>query len=251
VCRLARTAESVRRRRGGRCIVAATSDVLREEWAGVAHSCDLELVVSPLSGGGKSQPIADARRQLDLDGSYKVALLFGVVYGEKDPATVFEAFAQLDDWHLVVAGTLADDIPSTARVLRSYPGYVDERTRDLLWSAADLAVISYQPGFFRNSGTLRDAVIWGVPVVCSDQSQAAQVVGHYELGTIFRSGDAASLAGAVRAAPSDIDARNLERVRAERSNVAAARQALDVIVSVAADRPTSDRALDERPSRRS
>jgi glycosyltransferase involved in cell wall biosynthesis len=231
VHRLARSAESSRRRRGGCCVVAAQSDVLREEWASVAQACGLELVVSLLAGGGKARPIADARRQLGIDASCKVALLFGSSYYERDPATVFEAFSQLDDWHLVVAGAVADDIPSTTRVLRSYRGFVDERTRDLLYSAADLAVISFHAGFFRNSGTLRDAISWGVPVVCSDQSQPAELVTEYELGTIFRAGDAASLIEAIRAAPAHVDSRNLERVRAERSSSAAAQQALDVIVS--------------------
>jgi glycosyltransferase involved in cell wall biosynthesis len=226
---LARVTEWLRRRGGGCCVIAVQSDTLREQWSGEASSSGLGLVVTLLAGGQTSQSIPDARAQLGIDRSYNVALLFGSRYREKDPATVFAAFSQLDDWHLVVAGALAHDIPPTARVLQTYPGFVDERTRELLYSAADLTIVSFHPGFARNSGTLRDAIAWGIPVVCSDQPELAEVVTEYQLGTIFRSGDPDSLARAVRAAPCGINPVQLARARAERSNLVTAQHALDAV----------------------
>jgi hypothetical protein len=142
---------------------------------------------------------------------------------------VFEAFSRLSDWHLVVGGTLAENIPPGAQVLQRYPGFLDQDTCNLLYSAADLVVISFHPGFTRDSGALRDAITWSVPVVCSDQSLPADVVREYSLGTVFESGDPASLASAVLAAPTEIDPANLARARTERSSRAAAAKALDAV----------------------
>jgi glycosyltransferase involved in cell wall biosynthesis len=227
VRRVAAMTERYRRARQGCSVVGAPSISLRDEWAHAWPGADVRIASLP--GGGEAQSIDDARDQLDIDPSLRVALLFGMRYEEKDPDTVFDAFSELDDWNLVVAGTLADDPPWSARVFRRYPGYVDNRTRALLFSAADLVVISYHPGFMRNSGNLREAITWNVPVVCSDRSATADVVRAHRLGTLFEAGNAASLARAVRAAPTSIDPADLARVRAERSSRATAEQALQAL----------------------
>jgi glycosyltransferase involved in cell wall biosynthesis len=140
VRRVAAMAERHRRARDGRSVVSAPSAALRDEWARAWPAADVRLAALPRAGEARS--IDDAREQLGIDPSLRVALLFGMRYDEKDPDTVFDAFLELDDWHLVVAGTLADDPPPCARVFRRYPGYVDDRTRALLFGAADLVVIS-------------------------------------------------------------------------------------------------------------
>lgn len=219
--------ERSRRAHEGCSVVGAPSISLRDEWARAWPGADVRITKLP--GGGEARAIDDAREQLGIEPSLRVALLFGMRYDDKDPDTVFDAFSELDDWHLVVAGTLADDPPRSARVFRGYPGYVDDHARALLFSAADLVVISYHPGFMRNSGNLREAITWGVPVVCSDQSAPADVVRAHRLGTVFEAGNAASLVRAVRAAPASIDPTDLARVRAERSSRSAAEQALHAL----------------------
>jgi glycosyltransferase involved in cell wall biosynthesis len=213
VGRLAARVERTRRARGGRSVVGAPTRGARDQWARAWP--ELEVVELPLPGIAETRPVAGARAQLGLDPSLRIALLFGMHHAEKDPATVFEAFADLDDWHLVVAGTVADEPPPGARVLRCHPGYVDDRTRALLLSAADLIVVSYHPGFARESWNLRDAIAYGVPVVCSDRSAPAELVRAHRLGVVFEAGDAASLARAVRDAPAGIDPADLARARAE------------------------------------
>jgi len=213
VGQVAGRAERARRARGGRSVVGAPSVELRDEWARAWPG--LGMTVLPLPGAADVPVVEDARAELGIDPSLRIALLFGMRHAEKDPETVFAAFADLDDWHLVVAGTVADDLPPSVRVLRRYPGYVDDRTRALLLSAADLVVVSYQPGYVRESGNLRDAVARGVPVVCSDRSAPADVVRGYRLGVVFEAGNAASLVRAVRAAPGGVDAADLVRIRAE------------------------------------
>jgi hypothetical protein len=49
-----------------------------------------------------------------------------------------------------------------------------------------------------------DAIAWGLPVVCSNDSAAAELVSSYRLGVTFTAGDPQSLAAAVRAAPAHI-----------------------------------------------
>ena len=89
-------------------------------------------------------------------------------------------------------------------------GFVDDGMRAVLYSAADLVVLSYQPTFERDSDGLMDAVSWGVPVVCSDGSAAADAVRGYNLGTIFEPGNPDSLERAVEHAPARVDAADLE-----------------------------------------
>ena len=229
--RVAARAERVRRARGGCCIIATSADVPRVAWA--ASVPGLEVVVMPVAGVSAARVVPDARQQLGLVGTDRVALLFGATYSTKDSDVVFRAFAPDSGdapagWRLMAVGTVADAAPPSSCVL-TRPGFVDDGVRALAYSAADLVVISFGSGFFSNSGTLMDAIAWGIPVVCSDQCAPAEVVREYRLGAIFEAGDAASLAAAVRSAPSHIDPDDLARARAELSNRAVAQRALDTL----------------------
>ena len=81
--------------------------------------------------------------------------------------------------------------------------------RDVVYSAADLVVLSFQPTFRRDSGVLVDAISFGVPVVCSDGSLAADVVREYNLGVVFDPGNPDSLERAVKIAPTAIEPADL------------------------------------------
>ena len=230
VRRLAATSERSRRARGGRSVVGTETASLRDEWTEARPDMDVKVML--LTGGGDAPSIPDAREKLGIDPSLRLALLIGARYDAKDRGTVLDAFSDLDDWHLVVAGGMADSLPRSARVFRRYPGFVDDQTYDLLYGAADIVVISFHPGFIRNSGTLRDAITWGVPVVCSDGSAPADVVRDYRLGTLFEAGDPDSLARAVRAAPAAIHPADLARARTERSSRVVAEQALHALGAI-------------------
>jgi glycosyltransferase involved in cell wall biosynthesis len=221
---VAEVVERHRRARGACTVVAMPTTQLRDQWIGAWPRGNFAVVQLPESS--EEQPIPDARRQLGIDQSLKVALFFGAKYAAKDTETVLDAFSTLDEWNLVVGGSLCESLSPSARVLRRFPGYVDDRVRALLYSAADLVVISFYPGFARISGTLRDAIGWGLPVVCSEPSAPAELVRKYRLGTVFEAGDAASLARAVQSAPTNIQPVDLARVRAERSRHVSAEQAL-------------------------
>jgi glycosyltransferase involved in cell wall biosynthesis len=214
--------ESRRRAAGGRARIATPDVEDRARWEEVAPF--LDPVTLPITGVRPRARVADARRRLGLDPQDKVALLFGTARGDKDVDLVARVFAELGDWQLVVAGQVETSYrPRTGgREAIIIGGYVDNSMRELVYSAADVVVLSFTPTFQRNSGVLVDAISLGVPVVCSDRSIAADVVREYRLGVVFEPGDPDSLERAIRLAPEAIDDDDLTRARRELSNRAVA-----------------------------
>jgi hypothetical protein len=185
----------------------------------------LDPLVAPVADICRSEPIPDARSRLDLPEDGKIALLFGEGFLKRRDV-VLDAFAEFDDWTLVLGGPVADGV-ATRPAVATFPGVVDDWTRDLLFAAADLVVLSFSPDYRNESGTLMDAVAMGTPVVCCDDATVAQtVVTRFQLGPLFRAGDPRSLAEAVRDAPTSIDPANLAAARREHSNRSVARRQL-------------------------
>jgi glycosyltransferase involved in cell wall biosynthesis len=221
----AERAERRRRARGGSARIATPDEASRERWAEIAAF--LHPRVLPIAGCRARAPTPDARQRLGLLAGDRLALLFGSAYN-KDCEIVWRAFAHLSEWRLLIAGHVADlytpsmKAPAGDREPILIHGYVDDATRGLIFSAADLIVLSFPPNYQRNSGTLMDAISWGVPVVCSEQSAAAELVQRYRLGVTFKPGDTQSLADAVRMAPASIESEDLQRAQGELSNRAVA-----------------------------
>jgi glycosyltransferase involved in cell wall biosynthesis len=226
----ARRAEVRRRRQGGHLVVAAPNERLRAQWA--AFLPGIDVVEATFVGCRETEPIRDARARIAVDDDQgHLALLFGSGFAKHDVNVVFRAFRDLREWRLTVCGEVADQFDDgNFGPWRGPPpivcdGFVDAETRDLVYAAADLVVLSFVPGVTASSGRLMDAIAWGVPVVCSAQSAVADIVAEYRLGVLFEPGDAASLMCAVRAAPAFLDPADLARARERFSNRAiAARQ---------------------------
>ena len=229
--RLAKWAEQRRRARGGGVRIATTDETSRQLWEDIVPF--LEPIVLPIAGCRVCAPIPDACRQLGIASADRVALLFGSAYN-KDSEVVRCAFSDLDHWRLMVGGHAADAFNLAEPTLDERDpillgGFVSDGTRDLAYAAADLVILSFPADYQQNSGTLMDAIAWGVPVVCSDRSAAAEIVRNYRLGATFIPGDAQSLAEAVRTAPTRIEPEDLERARMELSNRAVARRHLQIL----------------------
>jgi glycosyltransferase involved in cell wall biosynthesis len=228
--RLAAHAESRRRRGGGAARVATPHESIRQSWSRITPF--LEPKVLPIAGCRQCRPIPDARRRLGVAPDEHLALLFGAAY-EKDSDVVVRAFAELADWRLVIGGRVADTFDATATPLgrepHLFPGWVSDETRDLLYSAANVAILSFRSGYQQSSATLMDAIAWRLPVVCSNDCAAADLVETYRLGITFTSGDPQSLAAAVRAAPTQIAPEDLERAYEDLSNRAVAGRYLSLL----------------------
>jgi glycosyltransferase involved in cell wall biosynthesis len=221
--------EARRRLSGGRARIATPNVENCGQWAEIAPF--LDPVTLPLTGVRPCNRVPDARRRLGLDDHDKVALVFGAEHNDKDIDVVARVFAELPDWQLVVVGWVADAYRQRAggREAIVMGGYVDNSIRDIVYSAADIVVLSFRPGYLRNSGVLTDAISMGVPVVCSDESIAADVVREYRLGSIFDPGNPDSLERAIKATPASVDPADLDRARKELSNRAVSARFLDAL----------------------
>ena len=221
--------ESLRRAAGGGARIATPDADACSRWQEIAPF--LDPVTLSITGVRPRERTPRAKRRLGLDDHDKVALVFGTAHDDKDIDLVARVFGELTDWQLVVAGDAGDAYRPRAsgREAIVIGGYVDASMRDVVYSAADLVVLSFTPSFRRNSGVLVDAISLGVPVVCSDGSVAADVVREYRLGVVFEPGNPDSLDRAVRIAPATIDPADLQRARDELSNRAVAARFLDAL----------------------
>ena len=210
----ARRAEHRRRREAGSARIAVPSPRWCAGWEATAPF--LRPVAIPIVGCRRRERIPDARARLGIEPAERVALLFGASHPGKDVDVVFRTFAGLSGWRLLTGGQVGGEV-------------ADEATRELLYSAADVVVLSFVADLDRDSGGLMDAIGWGVPVVCSDGSLPADIVREYRLGTIFTPGDGASLRSALAEVPPQIDPGDLERARHEFSNTTIAIRALGAL----------------------
>jgi glycosyltransferase involved in cell wall biosynthesis len=240
VARRAARAEAQRRAARGLARIATPDDELRDEWRAAAPG--LDPVTVRIAGSRGRARVPDARRRLGLAADSKVALLFGTDHEDKDVDVVARVFADLPDWQLVVVGDVSRRYRQRSGPARDaivIGGYVDDATRALVFSAADLVVASFQPHFHRDSGVVMDALSWGVPVVCSDGCPAADVVRAYHLGVVFAPGDPDSLDHAVRGAPLGLDPSDLECARRQLSNRGVAARILEVLSEAQSTDPES------------
>ena len=210
-------AEQRRHAAGGRMRIVVSNDTDRTQWQETAAF--LDPISSSIAGTHDVALVADAKARLGFDADDKVALVFGTAREGKDVDVVARVLAEMPDWSVVVAGTIASDYRArkSARETIALAGFVDEMTRALVFSAADVVVLSFAAEYARNSGVLTDAVSWGVPVVCSDGSPAAAIVKGYRLGTVFAPGNPDALERALRLAPEQIALDDLARARTELS----------------------------------
>jgi hypothetical protein len=216
---------AVTARRGGRLRLAVDHEERRASWAEVVP--ELDPVVAPIAGARAVSAAADARDRLGLPLDRKVGLLFGEP-SLKRRDVVLDAFDALPEWTLAIGGRVADDVAATPS-RATFPGVVPDRTRDLLFAAADLVVLSYPVGHRNGSGTLLDAVSFGVPVVASDDAGVSEtVVRKYRLGPTFVGDDPASLVDAVNA-QHQVDPADLDAARRELSNERVALQQLTLL----------------------
>jgi hypothetical protein len=202
ILRLARLVNDRRVRAGGRVRLLLNNRSALERWQSLTPWLEPEQILFTFA---RLTPIEGARARLGLAASDRLALSFGAAHGGKDLTTVFEAFADLEGWRLVIAGAGSPEAyvgwaaahGPTAREPIVFDGYVDMETRTSLFSAADAVVLSFREVHNQDSGTFVDAISAGAAVVYSDGPDAA-VVREFRLGEVFTPGDVDSLRSAMR-----------------------------------------------------
>ena len=229
-----RRQEARRRREAGGFRVVAATPALVDAWTRRAPYLDPVEIVHGMSAD--EQPLDDARRVFGIADDARVALVFGADHGNKDLDTVWRAFGTLPEWTLLVVGSVADAYGTWSATHGAVDGavvvggYVDYETRARAYSAADVVVISFEPGHVRDSGVLQDALAFGRPAVCSSGTDSANRVTEFGLGRVFEPGDADALAAAVRAGPwRPLSSEVVERARERTSAASVARAHLDAL----------------------
>ena len=143
-------AEARRRRSRQAVRIAAPVEDWARSWS--EKGPFLQSLVLPLAGCKRREPVPDARERLGLESSERrLALLFGSTHDAKDITVVWRAFADLDEWQLLVVGKATDSYRKHAQTVdqSDHPilidGHVDLVTRELAFDAADAVVLSFQP----------------------------------------------------------------------------------------------------------
>lgn len=190
------------RHEGGGVSVLVNNPRALSEWQRFAPWLRPEQILFTFARVGEH---GAGRRPLGLPDRDRLALVFGSRHGGKDLITVFEAFRELPEWRLVVAGAGASDAYrewaaangpiSPAPVV--FDGYVDVETRTSLFSSVDAVLLSFRAGHQQDSGTLVDAISAGTPVVMSEGPEA-ELVRRLRIGEIFDPGSVDSLRDALR-----------------------------------------------------
>jgi glycosyltransferase involved in cell wall biosynthesis len=197
---------------GGWVRLVANSEAVETRWK--ERFPYLTSVVCPLAGVTPRARVdrRGARADLGLDVDDPIALAFGVAHAGKDLEAVLLAFADgKASSRLVLAGaecgqqrrdTQARHPTADLTNVKVFDGPQSDDMKTLLHSAADFVVVSYRRHRDNDSGTLADAIGFGLPVCCSDDSRAADLVRTYRLGAVFAAEDAEALRAAALEMPS-------------------------------------------------
>ena len=205
-----------RDRQGGRFALAGPfpdmADTWRSRFPEVAVG-QIPLSVAPTPSAVDREA---ARRQLGL-ASGPLALFFGSLHPSKAPVTVWSAWSAATPpaGSLVAAGEgmqasfdawSAEHPGADTSAIQVIDGAIHDDTKQLLFSACDIGVLSFGKKPIGASATLGDFITHRRPVCCSSGGDAAAVVGRYDLGVIFQAADPVALidaVAAVRAHPPD------------------------------------------------
>lgn len=235
---LPRAVEMLRRRAGGSVRIVANNRSVLEGWESAAPW--LESAIAPIAmiddayASGTCEPIHGLGGNRTAGNSNTegkrapVALVFGEARRTKDLQTVIEAYEGPGaPGRLVLAGAGVDvevekfkatHPDAELSAVSTVDGYLDADTKRSVFAEADIAVVSFVPEVSNDSGTLCDAVVYGLPVCCSEPGAAAAEVVEYGLGLVFPSGDALRLRDAVNALRSGglVRADGVNRFRSDR-----------------------------------
>jgi len=199
--------DRVRTSRGGRLVLVGGYQALVESWQARLPWLRTGVVELPVDSTATVADRGEARHQLGLAPAEPLALFFGAIHVGKSPATVWEAWClHTPPMRLVAAGRGVQ--ASIDAWVEAHPGVdtssihvvdgdIDDRTKELLFSATDIGVCSFRADPIGASATLTDFAAYDRPICCSGGGTAADLTRRYGLGAVFDACDPAALAEAV------------------------------------------------------
>jgi glycosyltransferase involved in cell wall biosynthesis len=194
----------------------------------------------PLAAADRST----AREDFGIPESARALLFFGVSHARKGLDLAIEAFEHEDlgEALLFVAGAQRLD-PAMARRLEQlvrrkravvHDRFLSEVQMGAAFAACDQVLVPYRR-HYGSSSVLSVAASAERPVIASDHHVLGRRVAEWELGRVFRDGDAASLAAAIHSMPSEQEratwARGMRRW-ADKTSPAAFGQAIWSLLTV-------------------
>jgi glycosyltransferase involved in cell wall biosynthesis len=146
-----------------------------------------------------------ARQELNIPEDAKVALFFGLIRTDKRPEVALTATVLAgDSWWLLMAGmpysySVEDltslvsnsDIKDRSRLILNY--LTEDEVR-LVFSAADILLLTHDRGIVSNSGPLSMARSYRLPVIVSDVGSLREIVQQDGTGWVANPGEPSSYA---------------------------------------------------------
>lgn len=133
-----------------------------------------------------------ARKELNLPENKKLLLYFGYIRDYKGLDILIESISQLpDDYHLILAGESYGDFSPYINLIEKFNvsnkvslfnRYIPDREVSLLFSAADVCVLSYKSA--TQSGVTSIALYYELPLVVTNVGGLKEMVEHEKTGLV-------------------------------------------------------------------
>ena len=171
-------------------------------------------------------PLSEARSNLNIPVNAKVALFFGMIRADKRPDVAIRAVSQGDeDWWLLLAGK---PYSYSEEVIRSWVGkagledrsclilrYLDEDEVRVVFSAADVLLLTHERSTVSNSGPLSMARSYRLPVIVSDVGFLGESVRQDRVGFAAQAGAPFSFAEQLR----NLESLSMSEIEALRGHI--------------------------------
>jgi len=240
--------------------LAVNHDAARRSWA--SSGLGLPVFTVDFASAPPAERTPDARTALGIAPEARVLLMFGANHRFKTPEVVWECFADdaspstaasspsTGDWHLLIGGAMADryldwcsQTGRSSQRVTARGGYATEEERRRFLSAADAIVLSFVVDSTIDSGTLADAVSFGIPIVASDRCRTGDAVSNLGLGPTFDVTSTASFAAALAGVPRTLEPAAIATARALLSPEQRVRAHLRALGLPAETRPPTNRSV--------
>ncbi|MDC1067849.1 glycosyltransferase [Candidatus Kapabacteria bacterium] len=135
-----------------------------------------------------------ARKKLGLTNQDKVLLFFGFIRDYKGLDVLLESLVSMPDYKLIIAGEIYGDFKKYDDIIQKHNlekqivkmvRYIDDDEVPLLFSAADVAMLTYKSA--TQSGILGIAYHYNLPVIATNTGGMKEMIEPYNTGIVIES----------------------------------------------------------------